>query len=334
MKQQMIGLALVFLLLSAVDGVANPLKNMLSNNQDQVIEQIAVQVVDALPDDIHMRLLAIGPIEGDDGAFVDKLTEQIKTRTKYHLIERKDLNKLLTEQGVQLSPISDDIQPIEPGKIKGVEALIVAKFISNDATIFKSSAQIFVKVDNVETGDIVFAKKFSAQYTSPIARQIGIGALGLVVFMLIVSRLKRHKQDKKEHFVRNDDSQQVEFLNDLKRARDNLTRVHDMLMENDQMALSTKVTDANQNLKHLVAQVEHTPGLKTEFLEDNEKTKMTTTTKSMKGLAKNVFAESEKLYSVADNQHYGKVETLVKSLQEEIKNCTNRFQDRASGYVS
>ncbi len=158
---------------------ANPLETLKKENSDNVIENITSRIVETLPDDIHMRLLAIGPVNGDDGSFVNKLTEQIKAETKYRMIERNDLNKLLEEQGIQLSPISDERNPVSPGRIKGVEGLIMAKFKQKTSYFFFCSLDVFVKMDNVETGDIVFAKTFSAQYLS--VKGLGVIACGTAI---------------------------------------------------------------------------------------------------------------------------------------------------------
>jgi len=48
----------------------------------------------------------------------------------------------------------------------------------------------------------------------------------------------------------------------------------------------------------------------------------------MQGLVKNVLAEAEKVYTAVTDKNYVKLEKLVDRLQEETKNCKNRFQDR------
>ena len=99
----------------SVLGAQNVFAELRADNEQEVADEIAQKVVEKLPDDIHFRLLAIGPIEGDEGSLSDALTARIKSETEYHLIERKDLDKILEEQGIQLSPISDPRRPIEPG---------------------------------------------------------------------------------------------------------------------------------------------------------------------------------------------------------------------------
>ena len=55
----------------------NPLVEWKQKNFQKVVDDIASQVVTELPDDIHFRLLAIGPIEGDQGLLTDTLTAKI-----------------------------------------------------------------------------------------------------------------------------------------------------------------------------------------------------------------------------------------------------------------
>jgi len=64
------------------------------------------------------------------------------------------------------------------------------------------------------------------------------------------------------------------------------------------------------------------------FLERTIEKQIAVTTKSMQGLVKNVLAEAEKVYTAVTDKNYVKLEKLVDRLQEETKNCKNRFQDR------
>ncbi len=333
MKRRVCQLVMVLLLGFAVDLCANPLGSIKKENYDRVVDNITAQVIEALPDDIHVRLLAIGPVGGDDGTFVNKLTEQIKAKTKFHLIERHDLTKLLEEQGIQLSLISDERSPVEPGKIKGVEALIMAKFEQKISYFFFSKADIFVKMDNVETGDIIFAKNFKAQYVSPKGRWIIAGFIAILLIFIFLFGVKKQKKNKTELFVENDDKAQINFTNELKKAKDNLNRVHDTLVADKHMELSTQVMDANLNLKNLIIKIEQTPGFRSDFITSIDKKNMVSTAKSMKGLVKNVLAESEKLYSTVSNKNFSNIESIIDRLQGEIKNCTNRFQERTIGRI-
>ena len=154
---------------------------------------IANQIVARLPDDIHFRLLAIGPISGDSDSLADALTAKIKAETKYHLIERKDLDRLLEEQGIQLSPIADPRRPVEPGRIKGVEGLILGRLEVKHASFAGCSLEAFIKLDNVEGGDVVFAETFTASHVPKHTTYGAIAVIFLILLIFCANRLKKRK---------------------------------------------------------------------------------------------------------------------------------------------
>ena len=312
-------------------GETDPLKALKADNHRKVAREIALQVVDMLPDDIHFRLLGIGPIEEDDGTLVDALTTAVKTKTRYHLIERKDLNKILKEQGVQLSPISDPRRPVEPGKIKGVEGLLMGKIVKMNCSFLFCSMQVFMKLDDVEGGDVKFAETFDAYYLPP-STKYGIAAV--VVLILVIFYAKRKRRRKFENdvkLVRQDSDLQQNVQNELKRARDNMNRAHDDLVAANRTDMSVKVRTAREEINNLLFQVEQDPGLHLDAIEKESKGEIKGFGKTMAGLSKNVLAESDKVLRAVRTKNDGAVTSAVADLQKEIKLAANRYYDRKVG---
>ena len=239
-------------------GTDTLLKRLKMENIRVASADIADQVVAKLPEDIHFRLLAIGPISGDSQPLTDALTTAIKSQTRFHLIERKDLNRLLEEQGIQLSPIADDRQPVEPGRIKGVEGLLLGRLEVKHASFAWCSLEAFIKLDNVEGGDVVFADTF---YARTVPKHTIYGAIAIIFLILLIfcaNRLKVRSENKRYRRV-GDDAGRLLFLQDcLKKTRENLNRAHDGLVTHGKMDAGMAVRQCRDDVKNLLDSIEHT----------------------------------------------------------------------------
>lgn len=293
--------------------------------------EIADQVVTQLPDNIHFRLLAIGPISGESGSLTDALTANIKSQTQFHLIERKDLNRLLEEQGIQLSPISDPRRPIEPGRIKGVEGLILGRLGLKHASFMWCSLEAFIKLDDVEGGDVVFAETFYARHIPKHTTYGGMAIVFLILLIFCANRLKVRKEKMRFHRVDNDADRLLSLQDSLKKSRENLNRAHDILVTTGKMDAGMAVRQCRDDVKHLLDAVEHTPGLHADLVTTRDHKSAKSHSKSMRNLIRNVLSESEKIFRAAGEGDARRVITVADRLCMEAKNALNRFRDRNIG---
>lgn len=297
----------------------------------KVLDDVAAQVVSQLPDDIHFRLLAIGPIEGDDGGLARSLTVRIKNSTNYHLIERQDLNRLLEEQGVQLSPISDDRRPVTPGKIKGVEGLLMGKITAKHDTPFYYSIDVYLKLDNVEGGDIVFAQQFSARYIPTLTHYLA-GALGFLILVLFcANRIKKTKKGRARKLVQKDSGNLFDLQTDIKQAKDKLNRVHDQLVASGELDLCSPVLAVRDDLADLEARIDRTPAISSSTVEKGAKKSVKHHGGSMKRLIKNITVESANVDKAVKSSQVQELLGALDKLKTEVALATEQFQNRPVG---
>lgn len=309
----------------------NPLFDLKHENYRKAANNIAAQVVKKLPDDIHMRLLAIAPIKGDDGALVDMLTSKIKSETQYRLIERKDLDKILKEQGIQISSFADPRRPIEPGKIKGVEGLLMGEIVKKQSSFLSCNLEVFFKMDNVESGDVVFADSFKAQVSSSVAWYAIGGILVLILCIAYANRLKKKKKEKAIQFVQKDSAALQRLQDELKKGRDNLNRAHDEMASKDNMNLSSAIRDTREQVNSLLFKIEQEPGHYPDAIGRTVKKDLKAHSKSMEGIVKDIFKESENILKASRSDNERAVQSSVESLNADIKNAMNRFHNRNAG---
>lgn len=292
---------------------------------------IADQIVAKLPENIHFRLLAIGPISGESQGLTDALTAKIKADTTFHLIERKDLNRLLEEQGIQLSPIADTRQPVEPGRIKGVEGLILGRLEAKHASFAGCSLEAFIKLDNVEGGDVVFAESFHARY---IPKHTTYGAIAIIFLILLIfcaNRLKVRNENKRHRRVDNDADRLLSIQDSLKNARENLNQAHDDLVTRGKMDAGMAVRQCRDDVRSLLDTIEHTPGLHPDMVTTAAYKDAKSNARSMNNLVKNILAESEKLLKAAESADANRVISIAMNLRGEAINTLNRFRNRTVG---
>jgi hypothetical protein len=288
---------------------------------------VADQIVAALPNDIHLRLLAIADFEGDDGTLVDALTTRIKAGTRFRLIERRDLDKILSEQGITLSPIGDPRAPAEPGRIKGVEGLMMGK-VSRTSSILFSNMEVFVKLDNVESGEVVLAQSFKALYIPPSTKYGFIG-IGIVVVLVFVIRQKRQHVAHKGHRRAGEDAAALDgIVVQLKKVRQNINQAHDTLVERKALSDAVAVKEVRDELNQLITKVELDPGLQPSSADRNAAKNLAANAKSLKALVTNLTAEAEKLLNAVKGGENSLVRAALETVKTEIKNTRLRFADR------
>jgi hypothetical protein len=294
-----------------------------------VVSDIAGQVVALLPEDSGSRVLGISDIEGDDNTFAEALTAAINAATDFRLMERADLDKLLKEQGIQLSPLMDPDSLVEPGQIKGIEGLLIGRIVKKVQSPFYSSLQVFLKLDNVETGRVVFARTFEALYIPPMTWYLGCGFLALL-FLLMLKRGSRKKHNtfllgysQKEAA----DRQAIEA--ELKKSRDNLDRTHDLLNKAKNTGGAMEIHQTRENLAKLLQKIQHGPVVHPENVDKALVKELDRQNKRMKGLMEKVRSSSERVLETAGKG--GNVEAALNAMTTQLKDAANASYDRQAG---
>ena len=96
--------------------------------------------------------------------FTEQLILAFNDIKTFKLTERVDLQKILTELGLQLSGIVDESSTAQIGKMVGAKILLSANLYRLD-----KNYEIYMKLLRVETGEILAITKIK------IDRQLGLG---------------------------------------------------------------------------------------------------------------------------------------------------------------
>lgn len=148
-------------------------------------EAIARQVTEAIPADLKMRTVAIGYVDGDgDGRLAHALTGALARLNRFKVIERRDLDKLLEEQGLQARDWTDPGARVKFGRVSGAQGLFIGQVERSEGWL-RDAVRSQMKLVHVENGQVLMARDFTTSrwHYGPIAvlAVILLICVGLVV---------------------------------------------------------------------------------------------------------------------------------------------------------
>ena len=168
---------------------------------DRAFREISREVMEALPRDVHVRLMAISEIKGDDGRLSRYLTESLQSSSHFILVERGQLEHLIREQGFQMSDLVSPSDRMEPGRFKGVEGILFGHVIKASDNPLSARARVFLQMDDVQSAKILMAREFSSTVHSPHRDMFIILIIAVSVFLIlfILVRRMRLKRGQTRH---------------------------------------------------------------------------------------------------------------------------------------
>ena len=294
-----------------------------------VVNDIAGQMVALLPENSGLRTLGISAIQGDDNTIAEALTAALRSATNFQIVERDDLARLLKEQGIQLSPIIDPGSAVEPGKIHGVEGLLIGRVIKKVQSPFYSSLQVFLKLDNVENGKVVFARNFEASYIPAMTWYIGFGLLAMVLLLLLRSRSGRKRKELFRGYSEKEAAARQAIEAELKKSRDNLGRAHELLLNAEQQETGILVRRSREEVDKLLQKLQQGPVVHPDSVDKAFIKEVDNNNKTMKKLVEKVRATSEKVLDAAGKK--SGVESILQTMASQIKDAANAAYDRQAG---
>lgn len=256
---RLVALIIALLLLGAAGSHAE--SSVARDNYLAASRDIAAQLAKAVPVDLAVESLAVAPIEGDDGALADLVAAALNQGTVHRLIERADLLQLLAEQRIQLRDIIDPNATVAAGRIQGVEGLLLGRITQRSCNFLYCRMEVFFKLDNVERGDVVFARAFGANYVPPTTVALAIGLVVAICGSLLLRWLRDANRRKRGKRVNADDQRLLTLQDTLRQIRDRLARSHDELVARNDMDAGVAVREAGRQARELLARIEQAPGM-------------------------------------------------------------------------
>ena len=91
-------------------------------------------------------------------AVSDKFTMELLQKTAFNVIERRQIQQVLEEQGLSLSGIINDKERIQIGKITGIDAYITGSIIHYSSILTSGGdVELNIRMIDIETGGIIYS---------------------------------------------------------------------------------------------------------------------------------------------------------------------------------
>ena len=151
------------------------------NIMGAVAGEVSDQCVQSIPKNIHVRIVAVTDIKGDDGALARALTDALGADTHFQVIERNQLDALLKEQSLQLSDLVSPDERVRPGMIRGVEGILFGEVTRKTNLFAFASCSVHLKMAGVQTGEILLSRELSSSLHSKYLLPAFVGLVALLV---------------------------------------------------------------------------------------------------------------------------------------------------------
>jgi len=139
------------------------LKKLFKAAASQLVDFSSIQLPDKIPTSVVPFALADKKLAAASEYFTEQMIFSLQGNVKFKLVERKDLQKILSEMKLQSSDLLDEKSTVKLGKLLGAQMLISGKLYARE-----KGYELFIKLLRVETGEILAVTKLL------IAKDLGL----------------------------------------------------------------------------------------------------------------------------------------------------------------
>lgn len=324
MKKTIFALSIVFCSLFFISTYASAETDL----KPSAIKKLQQAFLKSLPSEAGIVRIGVLDIEGDDGTIRNALISAITEKTNFKVIERKDLDKILEEQGLQLKDVMDEKTRIQHGKIKGVQGILMGKVLGMGKGFMSYTLKVHLKLDDVEKGEILFSKDFNVKAVSPVRNCVIYGILGIIVLLIVITLLKIRRPGAIKRTVKEDVAARVDVTKEIARALNNLSEAKSKLMDKGKTDEAVMLKDAERDLLLLREQVDNAARGSSDMRSTGEFKQVFNFDRQIIDSFKNLTESSDRLYTRVNQGDYSSFEREVDSLKRDIKNTMNEFSHR------
>jgi len=305
----------------------------------KAVRKLQKAVVAALSDESGIKRIAVLDIKGDDGTVKRAIISAITAENTLEVVERTDIDKILSEQGFQLKDIIDERTRVKPGKIRPVHGLLVGEGLVLRNTSMSSAVRVHLKLLGVESGEIVFAKDFNSTVSSPwkgISIGFGIAVLVVIIFSISVSSRRRSKISEKLRLdiaakdgIRKDG---VDVRGGISREVDksltNLSGARSKLSDNGNSDGAVIIGSAVKELQLLKEYINNATGGSIDMRSKKEFEDMIAADKCTQDSVRAMTISTDKIHELIISGNISGLENEIDILKRDIKNTMNEFKNR------
>jgi TolB-like protein len=118
-----------------------------------------------------------GEIEHYGGALTDKMVTQLVNLRRFKVIERGALDKVLSEQQLQVSGAVDEATAVQVGKLAGADAIVLASAVES-----RDGGKVSARVIDTETGETIVARSEQVDGSDIEDFEKAVDALAIMIY--------------------------------------------------------------------------------------------------------------------------------------------------------
>jgi putative sterol carrier protein len=296
--------------------------------KNQAIKNFQRALVKVLPVEGNIVRITVLDLEGDDGTIRNAVVSAITEKTSFKVIERADLDKILTEQGLQLKDIMDEKTRIRHGKIKGVQGLLMGKVDAAGSSFLSYSMKVHLKLDDVEKGEIVFSKDFDVAAVSPWRNGLFIGIVVIILGFIALIILIRGKTKVKENVITEDVKTRVNLAKEISKVLTDISEAKSKATDKGNNKTATMLKDLERDALVLKELVENAARGSTAMRSKGELKGTLEFDREFRESLETLTRASGLLYDKVIADGTDNIEKDVNTLHRSIKNVVNEFRNR------
>ena len=294
----------------------------------EAIKRLQASVIKALPAESDIVRVAVLDFEGDDGTVKNAITSAITDKTTFKVIERADLDKILEEQGLQLKDVMDEKTRITHGKIRGVQGLLMGKVLSMEKGFMSYNIKIHLKLDDVEKGEIIVSKDFSASAVSSVRNWIFYGAIGIIIILVAITMLKKRRATVVSTAIKEDVIARVDLTKELSKAVTNISEAKAKLMDKGKTHEAVMIKDAEREMQLLKEHVDNAARGSADMRKVKEFKEVLDFDTKIRSSFEELTKSADNIYDIVVSGNTGNLEKEITILKRDIKNTINEFRNR------
>ncbi|MBK7257513.1 MAG: hypothetical protein IPI01_06870 [Ignavibacteriae bacterium] len=118
-----------------------------------------------------------GDLEQYGDALTDKMVTQLVNLRRFKVIERAALDKVLSEQQLQVSGAVDEATAVQVGKIAGADAIILTSAIQS-----RDGGKVSARIIDTETGETIVARSEQVEGSDVEDFEKAVDALAIMIY--------------------------------------------------------------------------------------------------------------------------------------------------------
>ncbi|MCD6311055.1 MAG: hypothetical protein J7M11_01135 [Elusimicrobia bacterium] len=202
------------------------------------------EILETLPRDLVALRISVMPLGNDENSEVlNVIIAEMKGSGSYTLIERDRIDQILKEQNLQVSDLVDYETAVRIGALAGAEAIMFGEITDFKYFPGYSKLKMHLRVNSVESGEIIWVKNIISGKLSPVFKGIGLILLVIILIPIISILGKQLRLREVEELLGKEEDIRGALVIEIEKSQGNVQQAQNKLFEFSEKELAAKVKE-------------------------------------------------------------------------------------------